>query len=196
MRLRARPLAAVPAVLCALLATGCTSDDDPAATPSATAPSATATPAAEPTAKPTAAVTAPASAAPTRTPSETETERNDPGDGVAVDPPVAEPSPTAGSSTAKAEMVLTGWGASSSEYSATAIVEGVVDDGTCTLEMTRRGDVRKATGPSTRSADSSSCAQDLSIPLSELTAGTWMLHVSFDAGDVVGSTEPQEVEVP
>ncbi|WP_143340460.1 hypothetical protein [Demequina sp. NBRC 110057] len=121
---------------------------------------------------------------------------NDPDDGVATDPSLPEPSAEPGSEVATAPMTLTSWGTTDSAFEAAAVIDGVVDEGTCTMTLTRRDVTRAVSGPSARSATSSSCAQGLSIPLEDLTSGGWSLAVRFASDSITGVTATQEVRVP
>lgn len=121
---------------------------------------------------------------------------NDPDDGVATDPSLPEPSAEPGSEVATAPITLTSWGVADSAFEAAAVIDGVVDEGTCTMTLTRRNVTRAVSGPSARSATSSNCAQGLSIPLEDLTSGGWSLAVRFASDSATGVTATQEVRVP
>lgn len=158
------------------------------ATPSSDAPSTTAavasaTPSSEPATSPSA------STHPTASPNEST-------DDVAVDPPQVEPSPTAGASVADVDVLLTSWGVEGREFAATAVVEGVVAPGTCTLTMERDGVKETASGPSARSASSSSCAEGMTIPLNDLGSGTWTVTIGYAAEGFAGASEEKAVAVP
>ena len=206
MRVRATSFAASMVVTLALV--GCSGGEpeadassEPVATASspvtataAASPSATATPS-SPAAAPSASAPEP-SAPPESSDGGDPGDDNDPGDGVAVDPPRTPPSPEPGESVAEASVLLTGWGPDGASFTASAIVESVVVDGVCTMTMSRGGEDTSVSGPSARSASSSSCAEGLAIPLDELSAGQWSLTIAFEADGFEGASAPREVVIP
>jgi hypothetical protein len=164
------------------------------ASASATGSAARTTASATSTAKPAHASSSPSpSRAATASP-----DRNDPGDGVATDPPVPAPTSPAQDGRTQATLVLTRWGqdAGTGALSAAAGVPGVVETGgTCTLTATIGNQTRSASGPATRSASAMACADGLSIPRSQLVAGTWMVQVSYSSQRYTGTSDTQVVTV-
>lgn len=152
------------------------------------------TSAAATTAKPTHASSTPSpSHATTASP-----DPNDPGDGVATDPPVTAPTSPAQDGRTQATLILTRWGqdADTGALSAAAGVPGVVETGgTCTLTATIGNQTRSASGPAARSASAMACADGLSIPRSQLTAGTWMVRISYSSPHYTGTSDAQVVTV-
>lgn len=166
------------------LLSACTGSDlpEPSRSPSASPTVATSAPGASVTASP--------EVSPTPSPSAT-----DPG--VATDGPVAPASPEPGGTRLQVEVSISRWGVVDGMFSAGAGVDGVVEDGgRCTMVLERGDRVVTATGGSVRSATSSACGDGLSVPVSDLSAGTWTLTIEFSSDAAIGESGPQEVEIP
>ncbi len=62
------------------------------------------------------------------------------------------PTPTGDATVARAGVQLTSWGQEGGVFSASAVVEGVVRDGRCTMTLARGSQRETAVGDSARSA--------------------------------------------
>lgn len=177
---RAAGLAAASAAVLAL--SGCLGDVDvptPSVTATAPSPSATASGTASPT--------------PSATPSD---DRNDPGDGVATDDPIATPTPTGDQERATVNVSLTRYGTEGGSFVAAAVIAGVVEStGTCTMTLTSGATTLTASGAGAPSATTTDCAAGLAIPLSSLSSGTWTLVISYDSAGFAGSSSPEQVTI-
>jgi hypothetical protein len=109
------------------------------------------------------------------------------------------PTPTAPAADGRlqATLILTRWGTDAAgAITAAAGVTGVVETGgTCTLTATLGGQSRSASGSAARSATSMDCADGLSLPRSQLTAGTWTVQVSYSSSRYTGTSDTQMVTV-
>lgn len=123
---------------------------------------------------------------------------NDPGDGVARDSPVPSPTAKAGDGRIRVQVVLTRSGVSDGALEAGAGVDGIVEAGgaaTCTVTASRGTVTRSASGAAHRSAQSMDCGDGLSIPVSQLSSGTWTVQVRYSSSRYVGTSDSQEVQV-
>jgi hypothetical protein len=110
-------------------------------------------------------------------------------------------SPRASSSApAKREVQVTttyyGWDDATSAVTSGAFVTGVIEDGgSCTLTLTKAGSHARGTAEGVSDVTTTSCGQ-ISVPGSELTAGTWSGVVVYDSPGAAGRSAAFSVDVP
>jgi hypothetical protein len=98
--------------------------------------------------------------------------------------------------TVPVHITIGSWNAQSGEAQVDAFVPGhVIQGGTCTLTMTQGGTSRTAQHPAVTTPTATSCGL-ISIPRSELAAGTWSAVVRFAAPTASGQSDPTNIEVP
>lgn len=98
--------------------------------------------------------------------------------------------------TVPVHITIGSWNAQSGEAQVDAFVPGhVIHGGTCTLTMTQGGTSRTAQHPAVTTPTATSCGL-ISIPRSELAAGTWSAVVRFAAPTASGESDPTNIEVP
>ena len=88
------------------------------------------------------------------------------------------------------------WDPAEAAVFAAGYVSPVVEDGgTCTLRVSRDGNVVRATSEGIADASTTACG-GLVLPGDELSPGTWSVVLSYESGSASGESEPLEVEVP
>lgn len=115
-------------------------------------------------------------------------------DDVATDEPVMMPTPTGGASVAEVTLRITTWGVDDGVFSAAGVVAGVASDaGECHMVLERGSQRITATGSPARSASSTDCAQGLTVPVADLTAGTWDMTLTYESPGFAGTSDTVEV---
>lgn len=119
------------------------------------------------------------------------------GDTAASGAPSGSGAPQSGAAkTVPVHITIGSWNAQSGEAQVDAFVPGhVIRGGTCTLTMTQGSTSRTAQHAAITTPDATSCGL-ISIPRSQLSAGTWSAVVRFAAPAVSGESDPTSIEVP
>ncbi len=168
-------LAAVAATVAATT-TGCTGD--PRTPPTTATTSATATATASPSTPPD--------------PLGTPTPATTPDPGAAT--PTAPPAPTP--ATVDVVVAWSSYDAASASVQASGYANVVESAGTCTLELTGPGGrTASTTVPALADATTTSCGV-MSVPRSQLAAGTWNGTVRYASATSTGAAATTPVEVP
>jgi hypothetical protein len=111
---------------------------------------------------------------------------------------VVAPKPTSGGTARPVSVVLSyaDWDATGQQVEASGFVaEQVENDGTCTLTLTR-GSVTLATNnPGQADATTTNCGL-LTVPVAQLSAGTWEATLSYQSSGSRGTSQPMTVTVP
>ena len=98
--------------------------------------------------------------------------------------------------TVPVHITIGSWNAQSGAAQVDAFVPGhVIHGGTCTLTMTQGGTSRTAEHAAVPTPDATSCGL-ISIPRSQLAAGTWSAVVRFTSPTASGQSDPTNIEVP
>jgi hypothetical protein len=88
------------------------------------------------------------------------------------------------------------WDEAAGAVVAGGYVSPVVEDGgTCSLEVSRDGNVVRATTEGIADATTTVC-DGLALPGDELRPGTWSVVLRYESDTASGESEPLEVEVP
>jgi hypothetical protein len=103
---------------------------------------------------------------------------------------------TGATKTVQVHITIGSWNAQSDEAQVDAFVPGhVISGGNCTLTMTMDGTSRTASHPAVTTPTATSCGL-ISIPRSQLSAGTWSAVVRFEASTASGESDPVNIQVP
>ena len=166
----------LPALTGLLLLAGCSADADDAGEAAAPAAAAGGVPG--------------AASIPLSTPQEGA--ETDPDQPVATDPP--RPPAAAGTGTAVIGYLY--WDAAAGAVVAGGYVSPVIEDGgTCTLVLTRPGTSVSTDSAAAADATTTACAE-LSLPVSELSAGEWQAELRYESDTTEAVSDPLPVEVP
>jgi len=91
-----------------------------------------------------------------------------------------------GSAKSTITVDITSVNQTSSTYQIRTLIGAVTNDGECNLSLARNGTVISKTSQVSALAKTSTC-QGFDIPMSDLTAGTWQLSLTFSNTSLTGS---------
>lgn len=94
--------------------------------------------------------------------------------------------------------VISAWGqpgGPGTDLRVNGYVPGIIEsDGTCTLRLTKDGEIATLAKASLQNAQNTSCGQ-LIIPYAQLSAGTWQAVLSYTSSSSEGSSTKTQIEV-
>ncbi|WP_029432606.1 hypothetical protein [Blastococcus sp. URHD0036] len=114
-----------------------------------------------------------------------------------TEPPAGETAATDPPRPATTDVVLTQaeWDPAEAALLGSGYISPVVEDGgTCTLEVSRDGNVVRATTEGIADATTTVC-DGLALPGDELRSGTWTVVLRYESETTSGESAPVEVEV-
>jgi len=124
--------------------------------------------------------------------SKSDTVNNDEKDSSGSDTPVA-PVTDASGNTSTTEVNITSVNQSSSDLSVKVLIQTILSGGECTITM--KNGARNYTSTVTIQAlPSTSTCEGFTIPLNQLSQGTWATTISIKSGSVVGAAS-QDIKV-
>lgn len=116
-----------------------------------------------------------------------------------IEPPTATPTPdtvvTPTLTTVGVVTTFSGWNQSSSSVEVGGYAETIEPDGSCTLTLTLHNTTVTRSRTAVADASTTSCGS-LTVPSSDLSAGTWQAILSYSSSHSTGRAAPVMIEVP